>query len=171
MTGTIRLRRLTVRDAAAVQAIVEADPGYSERVSGRPAGPREGRALLLGRPPGFPADRKIVLGAYAEEQPDELVAVVDLLVGWPKPTCAHVGLLQVRAASHGRGVGRRVHEQLLAEVGRWPEVDTLRAAIVETNAEVAEPFWQAMGYRPTGPPRPYRNGTVDTTLRIWTRPV
>ncbi len=168
VTGGIWLRRLRVADVAAVQALVEADAGYSRRVSGQEAGPDEGRAVLTTRPPGLAPGHKVVLGAFAERDPDRLLAVVDLLRGWPDPGTVHVGLLQVRAASHGQGVGRRVHEQVLATVRDWPEVTTVRAAIVETNAEAAAPFWAAMGYRPTGPARPFRNGLVETTVLVWT---
>ena len=155
MIGGIGLRRLGVDDAAAVQALVETDPGYALRISGHLPDPHEGLEILTSRPPGLAAEHKVVLGAFDDRDPDQLLAVIDLLRGWPEPGTVHVGLLQVRAASHGQGVGRRAHEQLLATVRGWPEVTALRAAIVETNAEVAARFWAAIGYRPTGAARPF----------------
>ncbi len=71
----------------------------------------------------------------------------------------------------GQGVGRRAHDLLLDWIEEWPEVTRLRAAIVQTNAEHAAPFWEALGYRTVGPPRPYEQGSVRTTVRLWTRPL
>lgn len=166
MTET--LRPLLAEDGAALQALIEADPDYVLRVSGRPPGRDEAQDLLADRPPHVSEDRKVVLGAFRD---DALVAVIDVVRGWPDPETAYVGLLQVRAGSKGQGVGRHAHALLLDWLARWPEVTRLRAAIVETNAAEAEPFWAALGYTPSGPPRPYRQGAVSTTVTIWTRPL
>ena len=56
----------------------------------------------------------------------------------------------------------------LAWLQQWPEIATVRAAVVATNAPQAEPFWAAMGYEPTEV-RPYAHGDLVTTVRIWTR--
>jgi predicted GNAT superfamily acetyltransferase len=77
----------------------------------------------------------------------------------------------VHAQRKGEGVGRRAHDLLLDVVEAWPEIDLVRAAIVETNAEQAAPFWAALGYTPEGTPRPFEQGSVRTTVRVWTRPV
>ena len=45
----------------------------------------------------------------------------------------------------------------------------LRLGIVATNAEVAEPFWTALGYRPTGETAPYSAGDVVSSTAIWER--
>ncbi len=42
---------------------------------------------------------------------------------------------------------------------------------VETNAAGAAPFWAALGYQPTGRVVPFQDGTVETTVAVWTRPV
>lgn len=59
----------------------------------------------------------------------------------------------------------------LRDLEAGPGAHTLRAAIVETNASVAEPFWRAMGCSSQGEPRSYVHDTLETTVRIWTRPV
>jgi hypothetical protein len=55
-------------------------------------------------------------------------------------------------------------------VGSWPEITTVRAAIVATNATAADPYWAALGYRPTEPPTPYQVGETATQVTVWTRP-
>jgi len=168
----MHLRPLTVDDLPVLQQLLECDPGYAGRVTGTPPGPGDAADLLAGRPPGLRADQKVVLGAVDD---GGLAAVVDVLRGWPDPATAHIGLLQVHAGRRRQGVARRAHDLLLDllldPVAGWPEVRTLRAAIVATNAAEAEPFWAAVGYRPSGPPTPYRAGSVDTEVAVWTRPV
>lgn len=161
------LRAMGEDDVAALQELIESDAAYVERVTGHPPGPADAQSLLLMRPPDLPEEDKVVLGAW---DAGALVGVVDLLRGWPEGDTVHVGLLQVHGEHQGRGLGRAVHDRVLAEVRRWPGIATLRAAIVETNAEHAEPFWRAMGYRPSGGPKPYTYDKLHTTVRIWTRP-
>ena len=47
----------------------------------------------------------------------------------------------------------------------------LRLGIVETNAAVAQPFWTALGYRPTGEVKPYRYDKLTSTVALWERPL
>jgi hypothetical protein len=164
----MHLRPLTEADLPALQQLLESDPGYAERVTGTAPGPGDAADLLAGRPPGLPADRKVVLGAFDDTG---LAAVLDVLRGWPDPATAHIGLLQVDAGRRRQGVARRTHDLFLDLVAGWPEIRTLRAAIVGTNAAEAEPFWTSVGYRPGEPPRPYRAGGTDTHVTAWHAPV
>jgi len=167
-TGPVVLRSLTSHDASAVQSLIESDPGYVQRVTGRDPGPEDAEELLTAGPPGLEPGQKVVLGAF---EGNTLVAVVDLLRDWPEPGTTHIGLLQVHREHKRRGLGRRVHDALLAWVAQDPSTTVLRAAIVETNADHAAPFWRAMGYSPQGESRPYPVGTSTSSVTIWTRPV
>jgi uncharacterized protein len=162
------LREIEPSDVDALAALVESDPAYVERVTGYPPGPADAQSLLMMRPPDLAADRKLVLGAW---EGDDLVGVVDLLRGWPDEHTVHIGLLQVHGGRQGQGIGRLVHRLLLDRVRSWPETTTLRAAVVETNAAHAEPFWRASGYQPSGDPKPYTYDKLHSTVQIWTRPV
>ena len=133
----LTMRQLDQRDAQAVQALLDADPHYARRVTGTSAPPHAAAELLTARPAGLPATHKAVLGAY--DDTGALVAVVDVLRGWPDDHTAHIGLLQTHSAYQGRGIGRRTHELLLEWVASWPEVQRLRATIVATNAPFADP--------------------------------
>ncbi|MFS2074239.1 hypothetical protein ACEN9R_05530, partial [Curtobacterium sp. CT11-133] len=48
-------------------------------------------------------------------------------------------------------------------------VERLRLAIVASNAAVAEPFWRALGYEPTGEEKPYRYDHLVSTVALWER--
>lgn len=160
----MRLRRLTEADRAAMALLLADDGGYSERVSGSPATDADVEEILGDRPSGLPADRKHPVGLW---QGDELVALADVLDGWPDDATAYIGLLQVRGDQHGRGVGRELHELLLDRFGRdrpW------RLAVVEANAQ-ALGFWRRLGYRETGERKPWVSGTgAAHTAVILQRP-
>ncbi|MFF0266481.1 hypothetical protein [Kribbella sp. NPDC004536] len=49
----------------------------------------------------------------------------------------------------------------------WPEVRTLRLAVVDTNAEVATGFWERQGFKATGEARPYRYDKLESTARLY----
>lgn len=168
MTSALRLRTLTARDLPALQELLDADPEYALRVTGETPGPDAATDLLVNRPPDLHPNQKVVLGAFDH---DGLAAVIDVLRGWPSPATAHIGLLQVHPSRKRQGVGRRAHDLLRTHVVNWAEVTTLRAAIVGTNAADAAPFWAALGYQPTGNPRPYQAGANATDVTAWSRPV
>ena len=132
----LKVRQLDRHDIQDVQALLDADSHYARRVTGTAAPPHAAAELLTARPPGLPATHKAVLGAY--DDTGVLVAVVDVLRGWPDDHTAHIGLLQTHSAHQGRGIGRRTHELLLEWVARWPEVRRMRATIVATNAMFAD---------------------------------
>ena len=155
-------------DAPAVQAVLESNPGYTERVSGRPPAPGDGLDVLLDGPPDLKPGQKHCFGAWLD---GTLVGIVDLLERWPNQRTAHIGLLIVHGAHEGEGIGRALHEYALSQVRSWKGVDTLRLGIVETNAAAAEPFWSKLSYRPSGRVVPFVEGPVKTSVAVWTRPL
>jgi Acetyltransferases len=159
---------LSEADAPAVQALLESNPGYTVRVSGRPPAPRDGLEVLVDGPPDLAPGHKHCYGAWLD---DTLVGVADVLQSWPNAHTAHVGLLLVHGSHEGSGFGRALHEHVLTQVRDWEGVDTLRLGIVETNAAGAEPFWCKLGYRPTGRVVPFVEGRIQTTVAVWTRPL
>jgi GNAT superfamily N-acetyltransferase len=164
----VRVVDLAADDVDAVQQLLSDDGGYAGRVSGRPAGVADAVAVLTERPPGTPASAKHVLGLA---DGDDLVGIADVIRGWPAVGTAHIGLLQTVASRHRLGLGRAVHDAVVDLVSTWPEIATLRLAVVDTNRDVAEPFWRATGYGPTGETSPFESGSVRSVARIWTRPV
>jgi GNAT superfamily N-acetyltransferase len=128
---------------------------------------------------------------------ERLVAFADVLLGYPVPSTASIGLLVVRGGEQGRGLGRAMHEAVVerlraasegsrtrhSDVKRLPErlperlpvervpVERLRLGVVATNASVAEPFWRALGYEPTGEEQPYRYDHLVSTVALRERPL
>ena len=166
MAPELTMRQLHRTDVADLRRLIAADRPYSQRVNGRPPAPQDARALLNARPPQTLPEQKVVLGIY---RGSALVAVVDLIRGWPDAQTVHIGLLQVHPSHKRAGVGRATHDLILQLVRTWPEITTLRAAIVQTNADEGEPFWAGLGYNADGDARPYQSGGVRSSVRIWKR--
>ncbi len=67
-------------------------------------------------------------------------------------------------------MGRALHDAYLGAVRQHLNISTLRLGIVATNAEVAEPFWRAVGYTPSGEVKEFSQGDVVSTVEVFTRP-
>ncbi|MCL2543448.1 MAG: GNAT family N-acetyltransferase [Nocardioidaceae bacterium] len=170
MTLTLRpIEADEVDEVDEVQALIEADPGYVERITGLPPGPADAQSLLMVVPPDLPPDRKTVYGVRDGSGP--LVGLVDVLRGYPDEATAYLGLLQVHADHQRRGLGTRAHAALLEVVRGWPEITSLMLSIVATNRVVAEPFWVGLGYRPVGEPMPYAYANLASTVQRYGRPL
>lgn len=97
-------RRLTDEDLPALLALCESNPAYYELYGERPTLENLAQALRE-LPPGYRADQKVFLGFFAQ---GKLVAVMDIVRGYPDERAAYVGLLMVDGAWHGRGIGSQV---------------------------------------------------------------
>jgi uncharacterized protein len=164
--GELRLREVGQDDLPALQDLIESDPGYAERVTGYPPGSADALSLVMMRPDGLAEDAKSVLAAW--EPADRMIAVVDLIRGYPDADCAYVGLLQVRWEMQRGGLGAAVWrdaERWVRE--RWPEIQRFRLAVVDTNARIAEPFWRRMGFCATGEVKPYRYDKLASSARLY----
>lgn len=159
------MREIGAEDVGQVQELIESDAGYAERITGYPPGAADAQSLLMGRPEGLAEGAKVVLGVFDGTR---LVAVVDLLRGYPVEGKAFIGLLEVHGEYQGRGLGGAAYGLVERYVGAsWPEVRTLRLAVVDTNAEVATGFWRRQGFEPTGEEKPYRYDKLVSTVSLY----
>jgi ribosomal protein S18 acetylase RimI-like enzyme len=161
----MKLREITPDDVGAVQALIESDPGYTEWITGYPPGEADAQSLLMMRPDGLAEEQKVVLGVFDDQ---ELTAVVDLLRGYPNERTAFIGLLEVHKNHQGRGTGAAAYRAMERYVEQtWPEVMTLRLAVVDTNAEEARGFWEKQGFEATGEAKPYVYDKLESTARLY----
>ncbi|MET7283729.1 GNAT family N-acetyltransferase [Kribbella sp. NPDC005582] len=115
--------------------------------------------------PALPEESKKVLGFW---DGDQLVAIADLLRGYPHEHTASIGLLQVHGLRQGHGTGAAAYRELQRYVEReWLEVRTLRLAVVDTNAQQAQGFWVRQGFEATGEVKPYKHDTVESVARLY----
>lgn len=68
------------------------------------------------------------------EADGRLLALCDVLSHWPDPGTAHIGLLLVREGRQGEGLGRAMHDAVLAHLSPDRTLVRLRVGIVARNA-------------------------------------
>lgn len=161
---SIELRPLTGTpgDLREVQRVFELAPDYANAIQGAPFDPPEAARTFEELPPGVDPSAKTVFGVYYE---DELVGIIDLVDGFPVPTTAMLGLLLVADTHRRRGIGTRAVRAVEELVLSWGTCDRIRIGVVRTNAQ-ALPFWEALGYVPTGELRPYEEGAVRSEVVV-----
>jgi len=92
-------------------------------------------------PPNTTYQQKFFLGYY---QNQELVAVMDLILGYPNAETAFVGFFMVKASFQKQGIGNQIQQDLekhLLTIG----YNQIRLAWAKTNNQ-AKSFWQARGF-------------------------
>lgn len=143
-----------------LQALLDANPGYSMRVNGRPPVPDEASSIFHSRPPPhLPFDRHVVAGV--RDGDGALAGVVIVDTDLVTPGAWHIALFQLAERLHGRGLAGPLH----AAVEDWARAggaQWLRLSVIVGNRR-AESFWARMGFSELR-----QRGGVDTGARIHT---
>lgn len=93
-------------------------------------------------PPGCSPDQKSYFGFFDAD--GDLIAVLDLIRGYPAEGCAFIGFFMVDASRQGMGIGSRLVSKLLNRL-RGSGVFRVRLAYVEGN-EQSRRFWERHGF-------------------------
>ncbi len=102
--------------------------------------------VISSLPDGSSANCKHFVGFYNDD--DVLIAVLDLITGYPESDDAFIGWLMVDGAMHGRGVGSGIFADVRASL-KAAGYDYISLGVIKENAEALQ-FWKAQGFRPEG---------------------
>jgi ribosomal protein S18 acetylase RimI-like enzyme len=130
--------------AEELQACLDASADYFLRTDGAPA--PAGAALDLLAEAEADTERQVLV--VRPRSPAKALGLVDLYLHQPEPGVAHVGLLLLRRAAQGRGLGREVVETLERTLGQDGFI-ALRVSVGDENPE-ALGFWERLGFLPAG---------------------
>lgn len=100
---------------------------------------------LRALPPGKAYEDKYYIGFFEQEQ---LVAVMDLIDGYPKKSVAYIGFFMMNKKKQGRGIGTSIIREAagyLKEQG----FSFMKLGYVDGNLQ-SEHFWKKNGFHPTG---------------------
>ena len=86
---------------------------------------------------------KHFVGFYDED--DRLVAVMDLITGYPESDDAFIGWLMVDGDMQGKGVGSGIFADVRA-AKKAAGYDYMSLAVIKKNEEAVK-FWESQGFR------------------------
>lgn len=155
------VRPLGEKDLDAILALCAGNPLFYRYHP--PAATRESvLADLAALPPGKTMADKLFLGFFAPDAhpapaaPGQLTALLDLILGYPRPGTAFIGLFMVDGRRQGRGLGSAIIADCAAALAAHG-FDTVRLAVDEGNPQSAA-FWAKNGFAPTGERIPCEHG-------------
>lgn len=144
MSFTYRIRRLTCDDTEEILALYLGNPMYYRYCPPPPT--RESVVEdLLGLPPGKTPDDKYYLGYFSNNR---LIAVMDLISGYPEAEIAFIGLFMMSEDFRGQGIG----SSIIGELAAYLEAEgfsSIRLAVAKGNLQ-SESFWHKNHFVPTG---------------------
>ena len=136
------VKRLGEADLAAVMALCQTNPLYYEYY-GQPLTPEHLREDLTLLPPGKTQEDHYYVGCFEK---GTLVALLNLIDGWPGPETAYIGLFMVDGRCAGQGRGSALIEGLCAYL-RESGFAAVRLGYYRDNPQAAH-FWKKCGFVP-----------------------
>ena len=144
LSSIYTVRRLDEKDAEAVFCLYQSNPQYFTAMDDVPT-LSSAKADLIVLPPNKAIEDKYYVGFYDEAH---LVAIMDLIRGFPNEQTAFIGLFMVHAAQQGRGIGSKIIADVLSHL-KSLGFSRCRLGYVKTNLQ-SKSFWFKNGFLPTG---------------------
>ncbi len=140
-----RVKNITPSDISPVYRLAKSNAKYYEYMGTVPT--RESLTEVISQlPEGTTMQHKHFVGFYNAD--DVLVAVMDLITGYPEADDAFIGWLMVDGEMQGRGIGSGIFADVRAAM-KAAGYDYLALGVIESNEEAMK-FWQAQGFSYTG---------------------
>ena len=139
------VRRLTEGDITDVFMLMKGNRRYWRALGVRPSKSRL-TEVISAIPEGTGEEDKYLVGFYDER--DELVAVLDLITGYPEPDDAFIGWFMVEVDRQGRGIGSEIFADVRASM-KAQGYDHLEVRCPKASEPGVE-FWLSQGFEPCG---------------------
>ena len=151
------VRRLTEADIADVTLLARSNRRYYRQLHTRPSAAVL-TEIITDVPEGAGPNSKYCVGFYDE---DVLVAVMDLIVGYPEADDAYIGWFMVDESLQGHGVGGSIFADVRAAM-QAQGFDHLEVAC-PVSSESGMRFWEEQGFTRKGE-HVYRDRYIVATL-------
>jgi GNAT superfamily N-acetyltransferase len=135
------ITRLGPADIPQIQHLFERCTDFFQLVTGAPPGPQDGAEELNSTAPGTTIDDTFSFGVF---DGDRLIAFAGLSRNFPKPSEWWLGLLVIDPAERGRGLGARIHQELVEWIAA--QSGTKLWIAVQTQNVDGERFWRRIGF-------------------------
>lgn len=138
------VKQLTGTDVAAAYALCKENPLYYQYCP--PFVTEDSiRADMKALPPRKTKEDKYYLGFYESEA---LVAVMDLILGFPNDETAFVGFFMMNKQFQGKGIGTELMQEVYTYLKQC-DFKFVRLCFAKGNPQ-SEHFWLKNGFVPTG---------------------
>ena len=138
------VRKLIDADVPAVYALCKENPLYYQYCP--PFVTEDSiRVDMVALPPRKTVEDKYYLGFY---EGDRLIAVMDLILGFPKEETAFVGFFMVSKAVQGKGLGTALMQEVYCYLQQCG-FEFVRLGFAKGNPQ-SEHFWLKNGFERTG---------------------
>jgi len=144
LSAVYAVRALGKSDAQSVLRLYEGNPQYFAAMHSVPT-LESVCDDLTALPPGKTQKDKHYIGFFVG---DELVAVMDLIEGFPNPGTAFIGLFMMERRFQRRRIGSCIIGETLSALKEMGFLQ-VRLGYVEKN-EQSKSFWSKNGFMPTG---------------------
>lgn len=144
MSRRYDVRTIADGDVEKVYMLCRGNPMYYEHL-GTVASPEDVRSDLKALPRGKSLDDKYYVGFF---DGPSLVAVMDLIAGYPDDKTAFIGFFMMEKSFQGRGVGSAIIGGVLESMKKQG-FGRVKLGYVKSNMQSAG-FWRKNGFLPTG---------------------
>lgn len=152
------VRRITESDITDVYKLCKTNKRYYRYMGRIPT--KESLTEIISNVPGDNVKGKYFIGFYED---DNLVAIADIIIGYPESDDAFIGWLVVDGVLQGQGIGSQIFADIRANL-KSIGIDYISLGCVREN-ENAIKFWEGQGFKATGEELPEGQHTVLTYAR------
>lgn len=138
------VKRLTVEDIPALYDFCKENTAYYEYMKSEPT-IENLTAELRNTPPDMPLESKHFVGFYAG---DKLIAILDLIIGFPNVSTAFIGWFMTSKLLQGTGIGSQIITKLLIML-KDEGYALVRLGCIEDNVQGIG-FWRKHGFMSIG---------------------
>ena len=148
LSSDYEVRKITESDISDVYNLCRANRKYYRYMHTKPT-LRNLTEVISDLPKGTGPENKHFVGFYDRTDEDEhLVAILDLITGYPEGDDAFIGWFMVDASMQRQGIGSQIFADIRAAM-QAQGYDHLELGCVKENTEAAA-FWQSQGFSFSG---------------------
>ena len=140
LSGRFAVRELDETDADAILGLCRENTQYYEYCQAQPTREQVLQDLRV-TPPGVGREDKHYVGFYEDT---ELIAVMDLIDGYPEPDAAFIGFFMMNRARQGRQLGSAIIAEAAAYLKSTGKT-AIRLGIDKANPQSTH-FWRKNGF-------------------------
>lgn len=140
LSSAYGVRRLEIDDVGSVLTLCRSNPQYYAYCGKEPSAELIRQDMEI-TPPGISAEQKYYIGFFAGA---ELIAVMDIIDGYPGEDCAFIGFFMLHGRLQRLGIGSEIVEEVFSYLQKR-NVRRCRLGIDKDNPQ-SNRFWKKNGF-------------------------